>query len=71
MFTFDVIKCALLHALHWERELLQFDQGDVSSRFNRKNDNVMLEYAVKCRMLCKNDKNTKLMIIMSIQFYCM
>ena len=46
MFTCDVIKHALLHALRWLHELSQFDQGDVSYRFNRKNDNTMLELMI-------------------------
>ena len=46
MFTCDVIKRALLYAQRWQRELSQFDHGDVSYRFNRKNDNVMLEFTI-------------------------
>ena len=46
MFTCDVIKRALLHVLRWQHELSQFDHGDVSYRFKRKNDNAMLELTI-------------------------
>ena len=44
MFTCDVKKRALSHAIELNDSL--FSHGDVSYRFNGKNDNVVLKYMI-------------------------
>ena len=44
MFTYDVTKRAPSHAISLAVNYRLFSHGDVSYRFNGKNDNVVLEY---------------------------
>ena len=47
MFTCDVTKARLSHAISLAMNYRLFSHGDVSYRFNGKNDNVVLESGLR------------------------
>ena len=58
MFTCDVSKRALLHALRWLRDLSKKKKkkkshDDVSYRINGENVNAMLEYTIRRDVMIK------------------